>query len=881
MPDASDRLAAALADRYRIERELGAGGMATVYLADDLKHDRKVALKVLRPELAAVLGAERFVQEIKTTAALQHPHILPLFDSGTADGFLFYVMPFIDGETLRSKLDRETQLGIEEAVSITTAIADALDYAHRNGVIHRDIKPENILLHDGRPMVADFGIALAVSAAAGGRMTETGMSLGTPHYMSPEQATAEKELTARSDVYSLGSVLYEMLTGNPPHVGASAQQIIMKIVTEEAAPVTNTRKSVPPNVAAATARSLEKLPADRFGSAAEFAAALQNPAFTPAGTVATAGPLVRSPARSRALVPALVVLAIFGFALAAWGWLRTPRQPPVGRFNIALAEGQAMEPGRGPRVAVSPDGLRFVYVGPGQGGGQLWVRERDQLVATPLAGTEGAICPFFSPDGRRVGYFTIAPMRLRTVSLDGGPPVTVADSGIDWDGGTWGRDQYIYSDSPDGLVRVPQGGGRLERVTRLDTARSEGAHNYPDMLPNGKGVLFTILRGGPGDYEIAVVDLAARTYHVLTKGVYARYADPGYLVYVTASGSLMAAAFDQASMQLRGEPTALAEGIGVRGQGYVDLGLSRTGTLLYSAGGTSAALNDLVWVSRDGEAEVIDSNAYDAPVIAPDGRRVAVAVSTLGDQQVWIRQMPDGPSSKLTFDGNDSGRPFFSPDGRWVGYYTTQTPVRSFFVARADGSARPDTLLRRPRELWEGTWSRDGQWLVYREGSAPSADLMAVRTDGDTTPVTLVATSFNERSPTLSPDGRWLAYTSDESGVNEIYVRPFPETAQAKQQVSLHGGIEPLWAHSGRELFYRTPAGDMVAAAITTQPTLAVGAQTVLFAGSAYAQDDTHREYDVSPDDRRFLMIRERGGERGSLVLVDNWFQELIARAGR
>ena len=278
-----ERLTTALADRYRIERELGQGGMATVFLAQDLKHDRRVALKVLKPELAAVLGAERFVVEIKTTASLQHPHILPLFDSGTADGFLYYVMPYVEGETLRDKLNRETQLGIDEAVKIATEVADALDYAHRHGVIHRDIKPENILLHDGRPMVADFGIALAVSAAAGGRMTETGLSLGTPHYMSPEQATAEKEITARSDVYSLGSVLYEMLTGTPPHTGASAQQIIMKIVTEEAPPVTTLRKSVPANVADAVVQALEKLPADRFTTAADFGQALRDPHFTQIG----------------------------------------------------------------------------------------------------------------------------------------------------------------------------------------------------------------------------------------------------------------------------------------------------------------------------------------------------------------------------------------------------------------------------------------------------------------------------------------------------------------------------------------------------------------------------------------------------------------------
>ena len=275
----SDRLSAALGDRYRIERELGQGGMATVYLAVDLKHKRKVALKVLKPELAAVLGADRFVQEITTTASLQHPHILPLFDSGTADGFLYYVMPFIQGETLRDKLNRETQLGVDEAVKIATEVADALHYAHSQGVIHRDIKPENILLANGRPMVADFGIALAVSAAAGGRMTETGLSLGTPHYMSPEQATAEREISARSDVYSLASVLYEMLAGNPPHVGSSAQQVIMKIIAEPVVPVTTLRKSVPPNVAATLAKALEKLPADRFDSARAFGEALANPLF--------------------------------------------------------------------------------------------------------------------------------------------------------------------------------------------------------------------------------------------------------------------------------------------------------------------------------------------------------------------------------------------------------------------------------------------------------------------------------------------------------------------------------------------------------------------------------------------------------------------------
>ncbi|HEY6925468.1 MAG TPA: protein kinase, partial [Steroidobacteraceae bacterium] len=313
------RLSSALADRYRIERELGQGGMATVYLAEDLKHDRKVAIKVLKPELAAVLGADRFVHEIKTTAALQHPHILPLFDSGSADGFLYYVMPYIEGETLRTRLDREKQLGVEEAVKITAEVADALDYAHRHGIIHRDIKPENILLHDGRPVVADFGIALAVSAAAGGRMTETGLSLGTPHYMSPEQATAEKDITGRSDVYSLASVLYEMLAGQPPHLGGTAQQIIMKIISEPVQMVTAIRKSVPLNVAAALARALEKLPADRFESAKAFAHALEDPSFG-AGTLGVDAMTQRA-GRRWLLVVGVAAGAITGAAIM-WLGLR-------------------------------------------------------------------------------------------------------------------------------------------------------------------------------------------------------------------------------------------------------------------------------------------------------------------------------------------------------------------------------------------------------------------------------------------------------------------------------------------------------------------------------------------------------------------------------
>ncbi|MEP6509451.1 MAG: protein kinase, partial [Gemmatimonadales bacterium] len=527
-----ERLTAALADRYRIERELGEGGMATVYLADDLKHDRKVALKVLKPELSAVIGAERFVVEIKTTAALQHPHILPLFDSGTADGFLYYVMPYIQGETLRSKLDRETQLGIDESVKITTDVADALDYAHRHGVIHRDIKPENILLHDGRPMVADFGIALALSAAAGGRMTETGLSLGTPHYMSPEQATGEKGISNRSDIYSLGSVLYEMLTGNPPHTGASAQQIIMKIVTEEAAPVTKLRKSVPTNIAAAIATAVEKLPADRFDSAKAFADALKNPAYRRDDMAGGAGNASASARLMSRLTIPLGVALVLALVAASWGWMRkSPAASPLMRLPISLPQDALLQQQPGILFALSQDGSEMVYTGPGGGDVDLWVRPLDALTATRVPGTNGGDSPFLSADGQVVAFYRSNPPALYTVTLRGGPRQTLASDSTIALGGDFGPDGSVYFVRRGGIRRVPPGGGVIEQVTRVDSAAGEQYHGWIDVLPNGKSLVFTILRRGDEDqYDIAALNLSSGKINVLFRGVYARYAD-GHLLY--------------------------------------------------------------------------------------------------------------------------------------------------------------------------------------------------------------------------------------------------------------------------------------------------------------------------------------------------------------
>jgi eukaryotic-like serine/threonine-protein kinase len=880
--------ASAIADRYRIERELGQGGMATVYLAEDVRHRRRVALKVLKPELAAVLGAERFVQEITTTAALQHPHILPLFDSGTADGFLFYVMPFIDGETLRAKLDRETQLGIDEAVRLTTAVADALDYAHRRGVIHRDIKPENILLHEGRPVVADFGIALAVSAAAGGRMTETGLSLGTPHYMSPEQATAEKEITARSDVYSLGSVLYEMLTGNPPHTGASAQQVIMKIVTEEAAPVTKLRKAVPPNVAAATARALEKLPADRFATASEFAGALADPGFRH-GT-AGPGPGSRAAPRARHRDPAFLALGLItiaSLAVAAWAVLRPPAPGGVARYSVRFPEGLQVT-GAFARFALTPDGRRLIFTAGTAGERDLWIRDRDQLEARRVPGTAGAYAPFVSPDGGQVGFLMEG--GLRVASLDGSVVRTLADTGIGNAGGTWGRDGMIYVGRVGrSLVRIDAtGSGRWEPFTTVDTAAGERHHTFPDALPNGKGVLFTMFRRDKGEEfsEIGVARTADGSHRGLVRGVYARYAASGHLLYATAEGTLMAAPFDQGRMELTGPGAPVATNLTLRILDVPDLAIARDGTLLYSTGGpTLLAGGTAVWVRRDGTAAEVDpawSQLVGSLALSPDGARLAVTMrrtTNLGD--LWVRELARGAMSRLTSETNSS-RPTWTPDGQEVLYFgfgRDGIPRGTSAFRQAIGTTEPRLLFEHPLGVQEVFLSRDSTWLVYRAGfGGGTANIYARRLRGDTTSLPVAATGASETAPTLSPDGRWLAFVSNESGGDQVYVQAFPDAGGRKWPVSTAGGTEPLWSRNGLELFYRNGRNEMVAVAVARASTPPIGEQRVLFPTRAYATDNYYRMYDVTPDGQRFVMLRlppGQGEDDLRVIVVQNFFEEL------
>ncbi|MFC1640352.1 protein kinase, partial [Gemmatimonadota bacterium] len=806
MTEITSHLSTALADRYMIERRLGEGGMATVYLAHDVKHDRKVAVKVLRPELAAVLGADRFVQEIKTTANLQQPHILPLFDSGEADSFLYYVMPYVEGETLRDKLNRETQLSIEEAVRITTEVADALDYAHRHEVIHRDIKPENILLHEGRPMVADFGIALAVSAAAGGRMTETGLSLGTPHYMSPEQATAEKELTSRSDIYSLGAVMYEMLTGDPPHTGSSAQQIIMKIVTEEARPVTELRKSVPHHVAAATAKSLERLAADRFESAAKFGEALANPGFTVPETGMAAATGVRRGEVWNHLSVGFAIATIVLAVVAVWGWLR-PVPRPVTRQAVVLFDSDlefvpgALRYGS----AIPPNGSGVVYVDAVGETIQLVHKARDQDEAVPIPGTLNGFGPFFSPNGEWLA-FTVG-QTLQKVPVGGGVAITLADStNLSYSSGTWLDDgTIVYVSASYDLRQVSDAGGV---ATNLSAASPIGRFIVDvSPIPGSRGVLITGCTTQCYESEVYVYDFHADTVRMLFEeahGVW--YVPTGHVLFARRTGGVYAAPFDLGNLETTGPAVPVLEGVVAP-----DLQVSPAGTVLYRMGGVdmSPMLSELVWVDRQGRITQVDPGwQFDAGTVnrslalSPDETRIAVRARVDGNFDIWVKELPSGPFSRLTFDELEDRKPVWMPDGKSLIFLSPRGRSAgdwNVWVQRADGTGVAERLFDNDNFFAWATPSPDGEWIFLRtsglSGIEGGRDIYTYRPEVDSAPAPLLAGPYDEWTPALSPSGQLIAYVSTESGNMEVFIRPFPDIESGRWQVSAAGGQHPMWSN--------------------------------------------------------------------------------------
>ena len=890
---------------FELREALGSGGMGVVYRAHDTRLHRVVALKFLLPHYNLDVSAKaRFLREAHAAAALDHPNLCTIHEVGTSEeGWLFLAMALYPGETLRARLSRDGPIGVRESLEIARQIAEGVKAAHAAGIVHRDLKPGNVmLLPDGTVRILDFGLAKARDQSR----SEAGVRFGTVSYMAPEQVSGGN-VDGRADLWALGVVLYEMLTGKKPFGGDEEVAIAHAILHDEPEPPSTHRGDVSGALDDIVLRLLEKESANRYADAAEL---LHDLALSGTLTAATAGPLQRARARVMAEEPrplttrnrptprlremlyGATALAIL-VATLAWGRMHPEAAKQVVRYSVAFDSAEAMIQPVGffwGRLALSPDGSRLAYVGGPRA--QLLVRQRNQLHATAIAGSEGAESPFFSPDGQRVGFITDG-KKLQLASLSGGPLITVTDSVIGEAGASWGRDGYIYIDgrNKEPLIRVEAKAGAVpERFTTLDPALKELDHSWPEVLPNGKGILIAV---GVRDAarSIGVVDVATRKHHVIVNNaVYARYVATGHLLYVTTDRTLMVVPFDQNAMKVTGEPRALAEGIRLTRSSTVDLAVSDNGTLLYTVGQIPGKL-EVVWVARDGKTQPVDpewQGLFDDPSLAPDGTRLAVSMvpdvsydATAQTSNVWIKRLDRGPSTKLTLEEKTDRYGAWTPDGRSVTFSSNEAGSFDLWTKRADGSTQAKLELHYSRGAFSPRWSPDGRWLVFRtdRGQAGAGDILGIRPGIDTVPVPLVATRFTESAPAISPDGRWLAYSSNESGQNEVYVAPFPNTAAAKWAVSTGGGTEPLWSHSGKELFYRDVAGNLVAAAVHSTPTFSSGRLTVLFPAAAYLSFARGLEYAVAPDDRRFLMIRRvPGGARDELIVVDNWFEELKAK---
>jgi eukaryotic-like serine/threonine-protein kinase len=878
-----ERLAAALAGRYRLERELGAGGMATVYLAEDVKHSRRVAIKVLKPELAAVIGADRFLTEIKTTANLQHPHILPLFDSGEADTYLFYVMPFIEGESLRDRLDRDKQLGVDEAVRIARDVADALDYAHRHGVIHRDIKPANILLHDGRPLVADFGIALAVSAAGGGRMTETGLSLGTPHYMSPEQASAERDLTARSDVYSLGCVLYEMLAGEPPHTGPNPAAILMRILTENPRSISDIRPTVPLHVASAVAKAVEKLPADRFETAKAFRDALEDPSFRFAHTTsASPAATVTAPAvaRSRGWDTRSTVLAGATVALAASTLWFALQDPPSAAETEGVISFQVAD-------SVPPDLL------PSAGAkGWLAYTSQGRLHLRPSGSVQASVAPSvgqfakvsFSPDGEWFAYSEQVgeAMVVRKAPTRGGNPITLASvKGVAL-GPHWGDDGFIYLTVGPGswaLTRLSENGGALDTLLRP----SPRIPYHLAKLPGRPVLLFGYFNGNATDPNLLAIDVESRdTTNLIPGGYSPAWSTTGHILYARNEGALFAVPFDPDRLRITGSPVPVLDSL-AEALPEARYSLSPAGTLIYVAGRTSGVSNAAASFALEldsiaGGSERIPlppSDHWDAK-LSPDGRKLAY----IRNENVWVYDLDLGTHTQLTKEGTRRHNPAWSPDGSQIVFSSDNNGNVDLFVVDAAGKTPAVRLGGSEVDDFATQWLPDSSVLVNTQGA--TNDIILFRR-GDSAATKLLQADWNERAPRVSPDGRWLTYISSEGGRADLYVRRWPGL-ENKVKVSIGdaqmtNNSTALWSKDSRTLFYHQGQQLIAASVADSRDSIHITSRRVIRDNMSGILADAH------PDGRRLLVLAQGDARDSSaaravrrLVVITNWASALKQR---
>ena len=896
--------------------------MGEVYRARDTKLDRDVAIKVL-PELFASDPERiaRFEREAKTLATLNHPHIAAIYGFEEANGVRALVMELVEGPTLADRI-AHGPIPIDEALPIAKQIAEALEVAHEQGIIHRDLKPANVKVReDGTVKVLDFGLAkvpesrgavrdatLSPTMTSPALMTGVGMLLGTAAYMSPEQARG-RPADKRSDIWALGCVLYEMLTGrrafgsvvsgfSRTFTGADEAQShddagvadTLAAVLRATPDWTALPRDLPSNVRTVLERSLEKDRRARIPDVSVIRFVLESraePQFSSSGSPRTS---------SWVAVGATALIAGVVAAGVTWLAMRPDAPAPIQPFRFALIppSDQIFTLNAADRaLAISPDGSRVVYA---VGQGELRVRSADRLEAESLPGITGARAPFISPDGRWIGFFEGA--ELKKVSIDGGPPISLTPHSGTPRGGSWGPDGTIVfatGSTTSGLLSVSADGGEAVVLTRPDSARGELDHLFPFVMPNGRGVVFTASRVGP-ELQLMALDLTTRQQKVLIRGASgAQYISTGHLIYALG-GKLHAVPFDPERLEIVGEGVALAEPITVLPIGVAAFSVSRTGTLVYipaAANGLAVGARTLVWVDRKGREEPLSATprrTYSVPRLSPDDRQLAL-LSAEQDLDLWMWDIARRTLRRLTIDPGQEAMPAWTPDGQRLIFSSAQSGPPNVFWMRASGAGQPERLTTSPNTQYPMAIAPDGKLGVLLEQKNTGNDLMLLRLpepsgnapSGKATVEPLLATMFNETNASISPDGRFLAYQSNEDGQMQVYVRPFPNVNDGIWPISTNGGRVPVWARNGKELFYAELDGTIMAVPVRTAPTFTAGNATKLFRWPTLDLPSPARNYDVTRDGQRFVMIKEPDGTgsdsarapASTIVMVVNWIETL------
>jgi Tol biopolymer transport system component/predicted Ser/Thr protein kinase len=890
---------------YRVVEKLGEGGMGVVYKAEDMKLDRPVALKFLPPHLAASEQDKvRFIQEAKAASAINHPNICTIHDIQENEDQLFIVMEYVEGQTLTEKKQNLSQ---KLAIEIGTQIADGLAAAHEKGIVHRDIKPENIMVRkDGIVQIMDFGLAKLAGVS---RLTKEGSTVGTAGYMSPEQVQGQ-EVDHRTDIFSLGVLLYEMFGGELPFKGVHETAMAYEIVNVDAPPLSSLRQEIDPQLDAIVLECLAKEPDERYQSAKEVSKELRRFKRESSRQLVSRISQAHQPVRSATMVAAArdepvaessggakgngaltkrgnylwmglagaLLLALIGLGIA---YVSAPSvEKKTFRAALLAPAGSYYNTEVGGHVAISPDGNTLAFVAVDSTGIQrLWVRPLEHLVATPLAGTDGAYYPFWSPDSRSIGFF--AEGKMRRINAAGGPPLTICDAGSGR-GGAWNDDNVILfaPTNADGIYRVPAGGGDPEPVTQLDSLRNEQNHRWPHFLPGGKDFLYVsqTRRRGVGTQDAVHVSTleggeSRLLFHAASNVAYAE----GYLLYVRES-SLVAQPFDPGSFELTGDAYPVAEQVQysqARSKGIFSV--SASDVFVYQSGEAGAA--QMVWLDREGKqlSAIAEFKPTYFAVLSPDGRRVAYDDydSESRNYDVWLYDLDRDVNTRFTFDPGLDVVPSWSPDGNRITFSSDRNGQVEVFEKHYSGAEDERLFVSVDREAYVTSFSPDGRFaaLSVREGTAGTWDLWILDLEGDRTPIRFVEGEFSEWIGAFSPDGRWVAYQSNESGRYEIYVRSFPE-GEGKWQISRGGGTGPVWRKDGKEILFDSENGKLMAVDIETDgPSLQVGMGRVLFDLDSRVQLAV---YDISPDGSRFLAsVSTSERSVNPVTLVVNWESQL------